>query len=356
MEEQEEENGGRVSECDVDNRQSSTSSFSGASEGTAHGRKAVGDARMSMNMRKEKMREASLKPKMNAYQQAAAKVVESNWYSAGMGGVIMLNLMHSVSETDLRAAGHVPSFMKGFGMCFVFTYATDLCTRLYIYRAHFWFNQMNCFDGSLVAADGIMLILEGILGDVPSLSVLRGIRMLRIIRVIRNAVAFRELYLMLMGILSALRAIAFGTLLILITLVLWSMLAVELLQEDNLRLNEEGAHGDCIRCHKAFATVGDAMLTLTQSIIAGDSWGLIAIPLMETYPAAYCILIPAFISLQLGLMNVVAAVIVDRQAQARLEDDKLQYQIRTEELTHSYSKLKDLFATMDEDDSGCLTS
>merc|ERR1719247_3469181 len=97
------------------------------------------------------------------------------------------------------------------------------------------------------------------------------------------------------------------------------------------------------------------MLTLTQSIIAGDSWGLVAIPLLETSLAAYFILIPAFLSLQLGLMNVVAAVIVDRQAQARLEDDKLMYQIRGEDLQKSYTKLKTLFAVMDDDDSGCLT-
>ena len=45
----------------------------------------------------------------------------------------------------------------------------------------------------------------------------------------------------------------------------------------------------------------------------------------------------AALSLQLGLMNVVAAVMVDRQAQARLEDEKLQYQIRSEELQKSYT-------------------
>jgi len=54
-------------------------------------------------------------------------------------------------------------------------------------------------------------------------------------------------------------------------------------------------------------------------------------------------------------MNVIAAVIVDRQAQARLDDEKLQYQMQEEELHKSYAKLKALFSCMDDDDSGCLT-
>ena len=78
-------------------------------------------------------------------------------------------------------------------------------------------------------------------------------------------------------------------------------------------------------------SVGEAMLTLMQSIIAGDSWGLIAIPLLEETTVALFVLIPAFLSLNLGLMYVVAGVIVDRQAQARVDDEGLQCQIRSEE-------------------------
>merc|ERR1711933_556356 len=103
------------------------------------------------------------------------------------------------------------------------------------------------------------------------------------------------------GIVSALRAIAFGTILIIMVLVLLAILAVELLQSTNVRLNDEGAYGDCPRCGAAFATVGDAMLTFMQSIVAGDSWGLLAIPLLKESTYAYFILFPAFISLNLGL-------------------------------------------------------
>ena len=45
-----------------------------------------------------------------------------------------------------------------------------------------------------------MLLIEQQLGEVPSVAILRGMRMLRIVRVIRNAASFRELYLMMMGV------------------------------------------------------------------------------------------------------------------------------------------------------------
>ena len=90
-------------------------------------------------------------------------------------------------------------------------------------------NVANCFDALLVVVDIVAIFLQSVFGDIASLSFLRFLRMLRILRVIHHAAIFRELYLMLMGILCALRAIAFGTVLIVLALLLWSMLAVELL-------------------------------------------------------------------------------------------------------------------------------
>ena len=55
-----------------------------------------------------------------------------------------------------------------------------LGTWLYAYRMSFFFGLMNLFDAFIVATDLIALVLEGIIGDVPSLSILRALRMLQI--------------------------------------------------------------------------------------------------------------------------------------------------------------------------------
>ena len=65
-------------------------------------------------------------------------------------------------------------------------------------------------------------------------------------------------------------------------------------------------------------------MTYLQTIIAGDSWGQIAVPLLEQYPWTAFVFIPTFATVQLGLMNVIQAVIVDKQSQVRESDLTLQ--------------------------------
>merc|ERR1719211_313653 len=62
-----------------------------------------------------------------------------------------------------------------------------------------------------------------------------------------------------------------------------------------------------------------------------------------------------FITVNLGLVNVIAAVIVDRQSQARLDDEELVQMVHQEQLKASYSNLKRLFSEMDADASGVLS-
>merc|ERR1711908_54166 len=116
-----------------------------------------------------------------------------------MGFLIISNLIHSVHETDLRASGKGNVAMEVMANCFLAMYAIDLATRLYVYRLEFFRSISSLFDGGIVLTDAILLALEQHLGNVPSVAVLRGVRMLRIVRVIRNMVAFRELYLMMLG-------------------------------------------------------------------------------------------------------------------------------------------------------------
>jgi len=55
-------------------------------------------------------------------------------------------------------------------------------------------------------------------------------------------------------------------------------------------------------------------------MIAGDSWGLVTLPIIEHCPVSGVFLIFMFISLQVALMNVVLACVVDSAAQARVDD------------------------------------
>jgi len=57
---------------------------------------------------------------------------------------------------------------------------------------------------------------------------------------------------------------------------------------------------------------------------------------------------------QLGLLNLIVAIIVDRAAGAREEDQELQQTLKEEELKTSYMRLQELFRIMDSDGSESL--
>eukprot|EP00927_Polykrikos_kofoidii_P040400 TRINITY_DN34544_c0_g1_i1.p1 TRINITY_DN34544_c0_g1~~TRINITY_DN34544_c0_g1_i1.p1 ORF type:complete len:886 (+),score=140.82 TRINITY_DN34544_c0_g1_i1:226-2658(+) len=279
-----------------------------------------------------------------------------------MALVIVGNMVYMVIETNHRAVGgkQMP-WMVWFTNSLLVIYLVDVVMRIYVLRSDFTKSFMNNFDCCICFLDIALALFEfirrsqGEAQEIPSLSVLRGLRMLRIVRVLRGFMIFRELYLMMQGLLSALRAIIFGTGLIAVVLTMWGIVAVDLVHKNNQVLAAEGLYGDCDRCSVAFSTVQKAVLTFTTAIIAGDSWGQLSVPLLERYPSTLFVIIPAFLSVQLGLLNVIAAVIVDRQAQARLEDEKLLHTMRQEELGASYKRLAHLFQTMDGDGGGSLT-
>merc|ERR1712032_224894 len=101
-------------------------------------------------------------------------------------------------------------------------YSIDLAMRVYVQRWKFPSSVMNIFDSAIVFMDVLIVIFSSNIGDLPSFSVLRGLRMLRIVRVLRKFLMFR--------------AIAFGSMMMVVVLTMWSIMAVELVQPVNVKL------------------------------------------------------------------------------------------------------------------------
>mmetsp|Transcript_72348 Transcript_72348/g.194912 ORF Transcript_72348/g.194912 Transcript_72348/m.194912 type:complete len:442 (-) Transcript_72348:312-1637(-) len=98
-----------------------------------------------------------------------------------------------------------------------------------------------------------------------------------------------------------------------------------------------------------------SVLTLYQNIVAGDSWGLINVPLIEEEPWTALFLVTATVSVSLGLTNLILAVIVERANEAR--DKDLEQKLKGKEQDQEQHKLElyDMCSRMDIDQSGTLT-
>merc|ERR1712232_89021 len=181
---------------------------------------------------------------------------------------------------------------------------------MFIQHWVFFHHKMNIFDLFIVFVDMLGAILSNAfpqLNDMGPISLLRALRTLRMVRVMRNFVFFRDLYLMMKGMVGALRPILFAFVLILAALTIFSIMAVDYINPVVKKMVEKGYDYP-----RSFSSVWDANLTFFSSIIAGDSWGTISLPIIREAPVvAVPIIFGAFCSLELGLLNVVVAVVVD---------------------------------------------
>merc|ERR1719242_1002780 len=140
------------------------------------------------------------------------------------------------------------------------------------------------------------------------------------------------------------RAIGFAIVLILVVFTVFSLAAVETIHPINFQLYLDGVYGDCEWCGRAFSSVMHSNLTFFKHVIAGDSWGLLSIPLMETNPWLTApVLLGGSCVVQMGLMNLMVAIIVDKAATARENDLELQHAMKQEALEVSFEHMRTLF-------------
>jgi len=162
--------------------------------------------------------------------------------------------------------------------------------------------------------------------------------------------SIRELYLLLIGVMSSIRAIFFGTILLFGMLVGFSIILVEWVHPANSQIHYFG----CTECTEAFRSVSQSVLTLFKQLIAGDSW-LISFPLFNEEPLSVIIMVAIVVTIMLGVINLILSVIIERAAEARNKnlEDMARHKAASQKETKK--DLMRLCAEMDKDDSGKLT-
>eukprot|EP00929_Paragymnodinium_shiwhaense_P014409 TRINITY_DN122318_c0_g1_i1.p1 TRINITY_DN122318_c0_g1~~TRINITY_DN122318_c0_g1_i1.p1 ORF type:complete len:686 (+),score=139.96 TRINITY_DN122318_c0_g1_i1:185-2242(+) len=251
-------------------------------------------------------------------------------------------------EADYHSAGlERTEAMNVLNAFLIAVFAIDIIAKVYVYQRSFVFFAMNVFELSLLAMDLVLQFWPGLPRIAAALKVLRFIRMTRILKSVTD---FRELYLMMMGIAASLRAIIFGAMILFLATTIFAVCAVYFVAPICHDLYEVGVFADCDDCAIAFDTVMSANLTFFKTIIAGDSWGQLAIPLINASTQAGSVLLGAWLVISLGLLNTIAGVIVDRQAQARMQDADYMATVQAEDMELSVKALMLMFKELDNED------
>jgi len=91
-----------------------------------------------------------------------------------------------------------------------------------------------------------------------------------------------------------------------------------------------------------------------QQLLAGDSWGLVSIPIIDEDPWTLLFFLSVLVSISLCIMNIILAVIVENAQEARQDDLHRLYKLKQQDFHETSHQLYRSFSAMDEDKSGTL--
>lgn len=284
---------------------------------------------------------------------------EANVLDTVMGIFVVINIVLMIQETDFVAtcvtAGKpgvacVPFWMVSMNWLLLFVYTLEVGLRMFVLRGGFFFIGWNLLDLGIVLvglAGGVLHHAE----DFARLQLLRIVRVARVLRVAKLLNRFPTLKNLIMGFSGAMQAMFWGLLLILLLLTMWSILAVEVIHPINIQLYAEDDHNWCA---EAFSTVLRATLLFFQTLVAGDSWGQCAIPIINKAPLLYVIFALSLVTVQLGFTNLVLAVVVDKAAEAREGNKESQLEEKRKGEARSIEMWREIMRRVDTDGSGTV--
>lgn len=291
--------------------------------------------------------------------QCCKDFLDGDFLEKCFGLLILLNLAVIACETDFRArlhddqsgvgASEVRNWLDLLQMvnhAFLFIYTTECIVRLAVFRKQFFDSRWNVLDLALVGTGLIVFCLES-RADTKHGGLLRALRMVRLLRLSRMVISFRELHRMVTGLIHCLTTLFWATMLIILTLTVWSIVAVEYVHP----YMEMLAYEQCDWCPHAFDSVLAANITFFQ-IITGDGWGQLARPIMNEHAWTTMIFVSIIVIVVFGMLNLIVAAVVDTAAQAREADVESMSKFAHEAREEAWNTFRQLCIALDTDNSG----
>jgi len=286
----------------------------------------------------------------------SASVLRATWFRTLLCTVVIANMVIVVLETNhIAATGEPEGWQVVADYCLLTFYSVEVLARIFVLRQHFVSDHWNTMDLSLVTLDVVSEVLKGSV-NIPSFTFLRIFRLMSMLTSVKVLIWCPELHLLVTSMVGAMRSIFWGTLVVSLWLMVWSIMAVIFIHPLVKELSgATDAYDGCDRCPRAFESVQAAFLTFTQTLIAGDSWGTTALPLIDAYPATMAFFLGAIATVQMGLLNLVLAVTVDSAQISRHAGDVELEEVKKRERKELHGHMKEIFKHLDEDGSGLLT-
>ncbi|CAE7757663.1 unnamed protein product, partial [Symbiodinium necroappetens] len=291
----------------------------------------------------------------------ARKLVRSRYFAHFMVVVVLLDAVLTASDIDARAAGveTPPAVLAGSSVCLAL-YTVELLLQLAVRGPRIfkdWLTRLDVliiFSGYADVFLG-MLLHADVLNSIGIVRVLRLSRIVRLMQLMRKNRSLRELRKLVTMLATCFKTLLWSFLFLSLVMTGWAMLIVELINPYVLQMQASHPFDNCEECKRSTTSVMHANLMLFKTVIAGDSWGLIAVPMIESHPETAIIFVGASLTLVFGVLNLIVAVVVDTFAETRENDVVNLAQEMEFSMEDDQQILKQIFRRIDTNNDGELT-
>jgi Ca2+-binding EF-hand superfamily protein len=272
-------------------------------------------------------------------------------FECGMGTVILLNCVLiglQANEKNMmnRIWYEVVEYL--FSFIFVVEWIIRVMVNGWLWLTTVW----NLGDTFIVWSGVAALSIPYIYPDLGvqilrKFSALRALRLVRLAQAVRFFPSFKEMWLLLRGLIESFRTLLWTLLIIMVVLYVFAIASVELI----------GKHDDFQKdpyIQERFGTLNDSMFSLFQ-VMTLDTWAdAIVRPLMVKQPYL-CLYFIFFITVSVFvLMNLITAVIVENAFSIAKDDEEMKAKQVEKRNQDEIKGLAIMFKDLDEDQSGEL--
>ncbi|MEP4246658.1 ion transporter [Tateyamaria sp.] len=208
--------------------------------------------------------------------------------------LIIFNAVTLGISTSDWAQQHISGLLDVLDRIVLTIFVVELLLKLYAYGLNFFRNSWNIFD--------LLVVSVGLLPSSSGLSVLRG---LRVIRAMRLLSVIPQMRAVVQALLDALPGM--GAVIVMISIVFYIFGVMATIMYGNA-------------FDEWFGTLGRSLYSLFQ-IMTLESWSMgIVRPVMEVYPTAWAFFVPFIVITAFSVLNLFIGLLVNTM-QSAVEDE-----------------------------------
>lgn len=226
-------------------------------------------------------------------------LVEQDRFKNAIMAVIIINAVTLGLSTSQTIRGEIGPFLYLVDNVALTIFVIEIALKLYAYRFRFFTNAWNIFDFCVVAV-GILPAGEGI-------SALRGLRVIRTLRILSVVPQMRSVVQALLDALPGM-----GAVIIMISIVFYVFGVMATLM-----------YGPTFT--EWFGTLGRSLYSLFQ-IMTLESWSMgIVRPVMDRFPMAWAFFVPFIVITSFSVLNLFIGLLVNTMQSAVEEETEREF-------------------------------